>query len=71
MHIGSGSQMQTTSADAPQGVGTALTSLNAYMAMADWLLSGVLARHTRLKIAFSESQVGWMPFLLEAVNWNQ
>ena len=68
MHIGSGSQMQTTSADAPQGVGTALTSLNAYMAMADWLLSGVLARHTRLKIAFSESQVGWMPFLLERVD---
>ena len=68
MHIGSGSKMQTTSPDAPAGVVTALTSLNAYMAMTDWLLSGVLARFPRLKIAFSESQVGWMPFLLERVD---
>jgi predicted TIM-barrel fold metal-dependent hydrolase len=64
MHIGSGSRMPTTSADAPAGVGVALTSLNAYMAMADWLLSGVLARFANVKIAFSESQVGWMPFLV-------
>jgi predicted TIM-barrel fold metal-dependent hydrolase len=68
MHIGSGSKMPTTSADAPSGVGIALTSLNAYMAMADWLLSGVLARYPNVKIAFSESQVGWMPFLLERVD---
>ncbi len=68
MHIGSGSSMPTTSPDAPQGVGTALTSLNAYMAMADWLLSGALPRFPRLKIAFSESQVGWMPFLMERLD---
>ena len=68
MHIGSGSKLPTTSPDAPQGVGTALTSLNAYMAMADWLLSGALARFPRLKIAFSESQVGWMPFLMERLD---
>ncbi len=68
MHIGSGSKMQTTSEDAPQGVIIALTSLNAYMSMTDWLLSGALARFPRLKIAFSESQVGWMPFLLERVD---
>jgi predicted TIM-barrel fold metal-dependent hydrolase len=68
MHIGSGSRMQSTSADAPTGVSTALTSLNAYMSMADWLLSGNLLRFPNLKIAFSESQVGWMPFLLERVD---
>jgi predicted TIM-barrel fold metal-dependent hydrolase len=68
MHIGSGSRMPTTSPDAPSGVGVALTSLNAYMSMADWLLSGVMARFPNIKIAFSESQVGWMPFLLERVD---
>ena len=68
MHIGSGSRMPTTSPDAPAGVGIALTSLNAYMSMADWLLSGVMARYPNIKIAFSESQVGWMPFLLERVD---
>jgi predicted TIM-barrel fold metal-dependent hydrolase len=68
MHIGSGSKMPTSSSDAPQAVGVALTSLNAYMSMADWLLSGVLARYPKLKIAFSESQVGWMPFLMSRVD---
>ena len=68
MHIGSGSKMPNTSDDAPSGVGIALTSLNAYMAMADWLLSGALARFPALKIAFSESQVGWMPFLMARVD---
>ncbi len=68
MHIGSGSVMQRTSNDAPPGVTTALTSLNAYMAMTDWLLSGTLLRFPHLKIAFSESQIGWMPFLLERLD---
>ena len=68
MHIGSGSVMQRTSADAPAGVTTALTSLNAYMSMTDWLLSGTLLRFPNLKIAFSESQIGWMPFLLERLD---
>ena len=68
MHIGSGSKMPTTGPDAPSGVGIALTSLNAYMSMADWLLSGVLARFPNIKIAYSESQVGWMPFLLERLD---
>lgn len=65
MHIGSGSKMPNTGPDSPASVGVAVTSINAYMAMADWLLSGVLARFGRLKIAFSESQVGWMPFLID------
>jgi predicted TIM-barrel fold metal-dependent hydrolase len=68
MHIGSGSVLQRTSPDAPVGVTTALTSLNAYMAMTDWLLSGTLLRFPNLKIAFSESQVGWMPFLLDRLD---
>jgi predicted TIM-barrel fold metal-dependent hydrolase len=68
MHIGSGSVMQRTSDDAPAGVTTALTSLNAYMAMTDWLLSGALLRVPYLKIAFSESLIGWMPFLLERLD---
>jgi predicted TIM-barrel fold metal-dependent hydrolase len=68
MHIGSGSRLPKTSDDAPAGVTTALTSLNAYMSMADWLLSGMMARHRDVKIAFSESQVGWMPFLLERLD---
>lgn len=65
MHIGSSSQFLTTSADAPTSVRIAITAVNSQMAMADWLLSGVLARFPTLKIAFSESQIGWMPYLFE------
>jgi len=36
--------------------------------MADWLFSGTLLRFPRLKIAYSESQVGWMPFLMERLD---
>lgn len=68
MHIGSSSGFSTTSPDAPPAVVATLTTMNSQMAMADWLLSGVLARFPRLKVAFSESQVGWMPFMLERVD---
>lgn len=68
MHIGSSSGFNTTSPDAPPAVVIALTNMNSQMAMADWLLSGVLARYPQLKIAFSESQVGWMPFMFERVD---
>ncbi len=65
MHIGSSSQFLTTSADAPTSVRIAITAVNSQMAMADWLLSGALARFPTLKVAFSESQIGWMPYLFE------
>jgi predicted TIM-barrel fold metal-dependent hydrolase len=65
MHIGSSSTFTTTSKDAPAAVAMALTNINSQKAMADWLLSGVLARFPQLRIAFSESQIGWMPFIFE------
>ena len=68
MHIGSGSLMPMTSPDAPNGVRVALTAINAQMSMTDWLLSGVLARYPKLKIAYSEGQIGWMPYVLERVD---
>jgi predicted TIM-barrel fold metal-dependent hydrolase len=68
IHIGSSSQFLNTSDDAPSSVRMAITTTNAQMSMADWLLSGVLARFPRLKLAFSESQIGWMPFLFERMD---
>jgi predicted TIM-barrel fold metal-dependent hydrolase len=68
MHIGSSSTLMSTSEDAPLSVAMSLTSLNAQAALTDWLLSGLLARYPRLRIALSEGQVGWMPFALERVD---
>jgi predicted TIM-barrel fold metal-dependent hydrolase len=73
MHIGSSSVSARTSPDAPQGVAQALTTVNAQRCLVDWLLSGQLVRFPRLKLAFSESQIGWIPYLLERVDriWQQ
>jgi predicted TIM-barrel fold metal-dependent hydrolase len=68
MHIGSSSQVPITSTDAPAHVQISLTAINSQLSMADWLLSGVLARFPNLRLAFSEGQIGWMPFLLERLD---
>ena len=68
LHIGSSSSLATSSPDAPMSVILALTTFNSQLAMADWLLSGHLARFPHLKLAFSESQIGWMPYLFERID---
>ena len=65
MHIGSSSKMPSTSADAPAAVGSTLTFGNAMSSMADWLFSGWLERLPSLKLAYSEGQIGWIPYILE------
>jgi predicted TIM-barrel fold metal-dependent hydrolase len=65
MHIGSSSKMPSTSTDAPAAVGSTLTYMNAAMSLTDWLMSGVFERFPRLTIAYSEGQIGWIPYVLE------
>lgn len=65
MHIGSSSHMPSTSPDAPLAVSMALSSQNAQGSLMDWIFSGTLQRFPTLTIAYAESQVGWMPYLLE------
>jgi predicted TIM-barrel fold metal-dependent hydrolase len=65
MHIGSGSKMPSTSADAPPAVGSTLTFANCCFSMVDWLMSGHFTQFPDLKIAYSEGQIGWIPYILE------
>jgi predicted TIM-barrel fold metal-dependent hydrolase len=65
MHIGSSSKMPSTSPDAPPAVGSTLTFGNAMSSMVDFLMSGVLVRYPDLKLAYSEGQIGWIPYILE------
>jgi predicted TIM-barrel fold metal-dependent hydrolase len=73
MHIGSSSQMPTTSDDAPLAVSMSLNSQNAQGSLCDFVFSRTLERFPRLKLAYAESQVGWMPFLLERMDgvWHE
>jgi predicted TIM-barrel fold metal-dependent hydrolase len=65
MHIGSGSKMPSTSPDAPAAVGSTLTFANCCFSMVDWLMSGLFNRFEQLTVAFSEGQIGWIPYTLE------
>ncbi len=65
MHIGSSSRMPTTTSDAPFIIGSSLDWLNAMGSMLDYVFSGTLERFPALKLAYSEGQVGWMPYIME------
>ncbi len=73
MHIGSSSQMPSTSPDAPAAVGSSLTHINAELSMADWLFSGHFETYKNLKVAYSEGQIGWIPYLLHRMDvvWDE
>lgn len=68
MHVGSSSTFARTSDDAPPLIPLALTHEGTEHALADWLCSGILERYPTMKIALSEGQAGWIPFLLERLD---
>jgi len=65
MHIGSSSKMPAASPDSPVAVTASLSFNNAIASMTDFLFSGVLVRFPELRLAYSEGQIGWIPYILE------
>ncbi len=65
MHIGSSSTNPAASPDAPGGVGGTLAFNNSMASLADWLFSGKLIQFPKLKLVYSEGQIGWIPYALE------
>ena len=45
-----------------------LYAQNAQGSLVDWVFSGTSQRFPKLKIAYAESQVGWMPFQIERMD---
>jgi predicted TIM-barrel fold metal-dependent hydrolase len=64
-HIGSGTKTLTTSPDAPQSVAAVAIFANSCASMLDFLMSGVFARFPNLKVVYAESQIGWIPYVLD------
>ena len=60
--------MPGTTPDAPFIVSSTLTFQNAMGSLLDFVFSGTLARFPKLVVAYSEGQVGWMPYLLERMD---
>jgi predicted TIM-barrel fold metal-dependent hydrolase len=69
MHIGSSSTFPSTARDAPMITSIALMHEGSTRALVDWLCSGVMVRFPKLRISLSEGQIGWIPFVLERIDY--
>ena len=65
MHIGSSSKMPSTAPDAPFIISSVLTFQNAMGSLLDFVFGGVFERFPDLRVAYSEGQAGWLPYILE------
>jgi predicted TIM-barrel fold metal-dependent hydrolase len=66
MHVGSSSNLIRTSDDMPTLAFMAYSAAaNQAGTLLDWLFSGNFERYPRLKVALSESSIGWIPYFLE------
>jgi predicted TIM-barrel fold metal-dependent hydrolase len=68
LHIGSSSKMPTTAADAPYLVSSILLTANAAGSLLDFIFSKSLHKFPRLKLAYSETDIGWAPYLLQRMD---
>ncbi len=73
MHIGSSSKMPSTSPDAPFIVSSILTFQNAMGSAVDFIMSGTFERFPALRVAYSEGQLGWVPYVMERADklWHE
>src|SRR5262249_54368323 len=55
--------------EASPTVPIALCGLNSMSAMTDMVFSGILTRHPNLRVALSEGGSGWVPYLVERMDY--
>jgi predicted TIM-barrel fold metal-dependent hydrolase len=69
LHNGSSSWTAARSPGAPLELYTSLFSVNAMVAAADWLWARIPTRFPRIRIAFSEGGIGWVPMLIDRIDY--
>jgi predicted TIM-barrel fold metal-dependent hydrolase len=69
LHVGSSSETIVPSAESPAAVLGALFALNSMIAATDWLFARIPVRFPDIKIAMSEGGIGWVPMLIDRVNF--
>ena len=69
LHTGSASWAPVPSDDPPFELLPTLFPMNAFLACADWLWSGVCTRFPGLRIALSEGGIGWVNMLADRVDY--
>lgn len=69
LHNASSSWTAARSPHAPLELYTTLFPVNAMVAAADWLWAGIPTRFPKLDIAFSEGGIGWVPMLIDRIDY--
>jgi predicted TIM-barrel fold metal-dependent hydrolase len=69
MHIGTSGQMVIPSPESPEAVPISLCGVNAMSACTDLIYSGKLQDNPNIKIALSEGGSGWVPYLIERMDY--
>jgi predicted TIM-barrel fold metal-dependent hydrolase len=69
LHIGTSGKLVLPAPEATMAVPISLCGLNAMSACADLIYSGILHRHPTVKIALSEGGAGWVPYLVERMDY--
>lgn len=69
LHCASSGWSASRSPGAPLELLTSLFPVNALVAAADWLWSGVPTRFPRLRICLAESGIDWVPMLLHRIDY--
>lgn len=70
MHIGTSAGLAINpSPEATPSLRIALCGVNSMSALGDLIYSGVMDKHPTLKIALSEGGAGWVPYVLERLDY--
>ena len=69
LHVGSSSETIVPSRDSSPAVLGALFPINGMATATDWLFAGIPVRFPDLKIAMSEGGIGWVPMLIDRIEY--
>lgn len=69
LHTGASAWAPLPSPDPPFELLPTLFPVNALVAAAEWVWSGVALRFPQLSVAFSEGGIGWVPMLLDRLDY--
>jgi predicted TIM-barrel fold metal-dependent hydrolase len=68
MHIGSGTKVFSQDLEISHTAGLTLMFVNSLTSMAEMISIDLLDRFPRLKLLYAESQIGWIPYLLDRLD---
>jgi predicted TIM-barrel fold metal-dependent hydrolase len=68
LHIGTGG-FPMLAKDGPGAIPNVMTSFNAGYTLSDWLFSGLLVKYPGIKIVLAESQLAWVPYVLNRADF--